>query len=208
MKMPFFTLFVLFVIWFTIKLKLSYKENRKSKEAFIERETAANNTRKQSLNDLDYITIPLSKLPFYDETDKEISQIQETIKSLSNKKIVNLTGISNTDLKLTYGAANLNDLTEFDRNFTELARTLNKWGKLLYENNRISDARTVLEFAVSAKTDISGTYTLLADIYSSTGDESHIHELINEANKLESLTKNSIIRKLNDVLHQSGHNFE
>lgn len=208
MKMPFFTLFVLFVIWFTIKLKLSYKENRKSKEAFIERETAANNTRKQSLDDLDYITIPLSKLPFYDETDKEISQIQETIKSLSNKKIVNLTGISNTDLKLTYGAANLNDLTEFDRNFTELARTLNKWGKLLYENNRISDARTVLEFAVSAKTDISGTYTLLADIYSSTGDESHIHELINEANKLESLTKNSIIRKLNDVLHQSGHNFE
>lgn len=208
MKMPFFTLFVLFVIWFTIKLKLSYKENRKSKEAFIERETAANNTRKQSLDDLDYITIPLSKLPFYDETDKEISQIQETIKSLSNKKIVNLTGISNTDLKLTYGAANLNDLTEFDRNFTELARTLNKWGKLLYENNCVNDARTVLEFAVAAKTDISGTYTLLADIYSSTGDESHIHELINEANKLESLTKNSIIRKLNDVLHQSGHNFE
>lgn len=206
--MPFFTLFVLFVIWFTIKLKLSYKENRKSKEAFIERETAANNTRKQSLDDLDYITIPLSKLPFYDETDKEISQIQETIKSLSNKKIVNLTGISNTDLKLNYGAANLNDLTEFDRNFTELARTLNKWGKLLYENNRISDARTVLEFAVSTKADISGTYTLLADIYMSTGNENHIHELIDAANKLESLTKNSIVRKLNDVLLQSGHNFE
>ncbi len=208
MKMPFFTIMVVFVIWFTIKLKMSDKENAKSKEDFLERENNANLTRKKSLDSLNYITIPLDRLPFCEETDKEILEFQEKVKILSTKKIVNLTGISNTDLKLEYGAANLNDLTEYDKNFTDLARTLYLWGKALYAKKQFDDSKCILEFAVSQKSDVGDIYVILADIYKQTNNTRKIYNLIDTAKELDSLTKNSIIRKLNGVLTQCGHTAE
>ena len=46
------------------------------------------------------------------------------LNSLKDEQIVNFTGISNTDLKLSFGAANLPTLSRFDQNYTLLARAL------------------------------------------------------------------------------------
>ena len=105
--------------------------------------------------------------------------------------------MSNTDLKLEYGAANLNLLSEYDRNYTELVRTLYLWGKVLYDNNKISEAKQVLEYAVSINCDISQIYFILADIYVECHETGSIYNLIKKANGLNSLLKNSIVNKLN-----------
>lgn len=179
---------------------MSYRKEKQIKETFLENEVSANQTRKKSLDDLDYITIPLNKLPFCSNASDEILAIQETVKSLSEKKIVNLTGISNTDLKQEYGAANLERLMEYDKNFTDLSRTLYTWGEALYNNGSVNDAVTVLEFAVECKSDISKIYILLANIYSETSEKSKINELIESAGSLNSLMKNPIIRSLEKII--------
>ncbi|MFR4338210.1 MAG: hypothetical protein ACLT33_09390 [Lachnospira pectinoschiza] len=57
-----------------------------------------------------------------------------TITGLKDKKILNLP-ISNTELKLSYGAANLTEFTEYDDNFTTLIKAPASLGHALIDNN-------------------------------------------------------------------------
>lgn len=169
-------------------------------EAFWERENEANSVRRKPLDNLDYITIPIDLLPMLkNTTDELLLEDQEKIISLSQKTIVNLTGISNTDLKLEYGAPNLTILTEYDQNFILLARTLNSWGHRLYELGMIEEAKTVLEFGISCKTDVRTHYILLANIYKEEFHPEKIDSLIETADSLNSLMRNPIITALQEI---------
>ena len=113
------------------------KIEQKKNEAFWEKERQANNTRKQDISDLPYIDLAKAALPYdTDESDIEIRAAREGIKKMADAKILKLTGISNTDLKLAYGAANLNFLSACDENYSRLVRLLNKWGRLLFEKGK------------------------------------------------------------------------
>ncbi len=184
-------------LFILIFMKQTNKHVKLDVDSFWEREKLANSTRKQPLDSLSYITIPLDSLPFTEISDNDkILECQNEIRALADKKIVNLTGISNTDLKLQYGVANLQTLTDYDQNFTLLARTLHTWGKELYSSNQIDAARTVLELSVSYKSDIKGCYLLLADIYSNNGEYDKIDSLIETVYSLNTMMKDSIISEL------------
>lgn len=190
-------LVAIFIIWLHYKLKKATPNDN----AFWEREAIANSTRKKSLDDLHYITIPENSLPFFYNFDKKLDEIQEHVKELAKKPIVNLTGISNTDLKLAYGAANLETLSEYDENFTDLARTLYAWAERFYELGLMDDAIAVLEFGVnSCKTDIYNHYVLLGRLYVDTGHQEKITDLINIAKELNSLNRDKIMEALEDFI--------
>ncbi|MGN1203737.1 MAG: hypothetical protein ACI4SA_01665 [Lachnospiraceae bacterium] len=168
---------------------------KKMKEAFWKREEEANHTRKKPLNDLPYITIPLHSLPLTGDPDtEEIREYRESIKALASCKIVNFTGYTNTDLKLTYGTANITLLSEYDQNYTFLVSTLQKWAEALYREGAIAECRQVLEYAVSIGTDVSHTYYLLADLYDDSGDSLLKEDLIKKASAINS-TQGSIIAR-------------
>ena len=101
-------------------------------------------------------------------------QCVDILKTLSTQPIVNLTGYSNTDLKLEYGTANITALSDYDQNYTVLVRTLQKWADLLWDNGFVSQAAAIMEFAVSTKTDISRTYYRLAEYYCANGQKDKI----------------------------------
>jgi len=178
------------------------KNTYAQKEAdFWEKERAANSVRRKPLDDLKYLTIPLDSLPVSLHTDNDIIRsCIDTIGELSKSPVVNLTGISNTDLKLKYGAPNINLLSLYDQRYTLLASTLQKWADALMELNETDAARTVLEYAVSTGTDVSGTYKMLASIYDHNGDKEAIRNLIPVAESLNTPLKDSIVRSLNDYL--------
>lgn len=179
--------------------KKSQKKNVKEAKTFWEKEALANSSRKKPLDNLDYIEIPLDSLPFNILADDErIVEYHSTLFALHDQKIVNLTGITNTNLKLEYGAANLNVLSAYDQNYTSLVLTLQKWADILYQNGYIAEARTILEFAISTKTDIGRTYSLLAQIYKDRGNSYKISELISTAESLHSLRSASIVRTLQE----------
>lgn len=199
MLFPFLTIFIIFILWMHIKLKLSDNKQQKATRLFWEKEQEANHTRRQSLDSLHYITIPLNQLPFLDNPSETVAVLQNKIMQLADKKIANLSHLSNTDLKLTYGAANLDTLSEMDANCTELFLTIYHWGQALYEEELIDEARTVLEFGVACKTDISKHYTLLAEIYKQKNMPEKVRDLVKIAETLDTLMKSSLLKSLNEI---------
>lgn len=179
------------------------KDSKKpnGQQTFWERERLANLAPTKSLKDLDYITIPEDKLPFGALKDhKEIEHMEYTIHNLSKdtRKIVNLTGITNTDLKLEYGAANITKLMEYDASYITLIKTLQEWADVLYEEGLYKEIVSMLEFSVSTKCDISETYHMLCDIYknhlglSEAEARDKIKALQPYAAELRSMNKDSI----------------
>lgn len=181
-----------------LKNRASKNEENQSKQ-FWKAEHDANSVRKMDLSNLPYIHIDTEKLPFKETTDPKLLEIQATMKDLSTKKIVNLVGQSNTDLKAAYGPANLDALSAYDANFTELIRTLSNWGTYLYEQGQLQDARVVLEYGILCKTDIKNNYVLLAKIYHKNNEISKITALMKQAETLQTLMKSSILSALKEI---------
>lgn len=205
MKFPFFASFIVFCGWLSYEIHKHRNMENNSMEEFWKKEEEANNTRRKSLDGLSYITIPFESLPMdLLADDPVIREYHETLHALAEGPIVNLTGISNTDLKLTYGAPNIKLLSLYDQRYTTLVRTLQNLGEALYEHGYSKEARTVLEFAVSTHTDISATYRLLSVIYTKDGQSDKIKDLLPIAEALNSVLKNSIVRMLNDIIDQTA----
>ena len=127
---------------------------------------------------------------------EEIESFLRDLKDLSAYKIVNLTGFTNTDLKLEYGTANINILSDYDFHYTKLVTILQKLAELLHENSNDADAIHVLEFAVSTGTDVSKSYYLLAKLYHDAGTPEKITNLINQAQSIRSMLKDTIVQNL------------
>ena len=161
-----------------------------------EKEQLANRTRKQDISNLDYIQIPLHTFPIGTYTDNKLAELEQSLQTLSSRKILNLSGISNTDLKLQYGAANLNILSDCDTNFTTLARTLSAYGEQLAALGHWQDAVKVLEFGIDCKTDVSKNYTLLGSLYRDHGEPEKLKELTDIVRNSDMLLKDSILKQL------------
>lgn len=200
MRFPFFASFIVFCIWLGYELHKRRTIEKKANDDFWQREADANNTRRKPLDKLDYIQIPFDKLPVDTlPSDPVVTDCLNTLQELSSDPIVNLTGISNTDLKLQYGAPNIDLLSQYDQRYTILARTLQTWANTLYEKGYSDEARQILEFAIHTRTDISASYKLLAAIYQEKGTPELIKSLIPIAENLNSPLKKHILQHLNEL---------
>lgn len=195
----FFIIFVIFVLWLQYEIRKSKRLSRKNHDTFWNKENESNLVRRGDISSLDYITIPLNNLPMSDREDATINSYRDTILKLSNQKILNLTGLTNVDLKLKYGVANLNTLSEYDNNYTTLVSMLHKWGERLYTHGFVSDAASVLEFAVACFTDASNTYKLLTKIYKEQKASDKFSVLIELIPNTKVLHKDKLINELNAI---------
>lgn len=206
--MMFHTFYYVLIGWTLIFIVVvsykRFKANLKNQEAeskFWKRENDANLTRKQDISQLDYVDFSGVSLPFALFEDDLLKECENQVLTLKDKKILNLTGLSNTDLKMKYGPANLPLLTQYDQNFTLLVRTLNTWGKRLHELSHTQEAISVLAFAASIGSDIKATWSLLAELYAANGDTARIQELKNSAAGLNSLMREPILTMLEGYLN-------
>ncbi len=202
----FATFFIIMIVigWYAYERGKATRKARQISENFWALEQKANSTRKKPMDDLTKISIPLERLPLEEHPSLAAKEYQELLVNLSTMDIINLTGISNTDLKLSYGAPNFPYLSQCDQNFTELVRCLNQWAKTLLAENKPSQAQTVLEYAVSIHSDISTTYDMLAKLYIEQKASDKILKLIDIAEQLETLLKPQIVKKLEEAYVLSG----
>lgn len=125
---PIFGLFLIFVAWQAYERNKSTKQSKAASDDFWTRESEANSIRKANLDNENYITLTDDMLienlwPDY-AVDEELSRCSEILKTLMNKRILNLAGMTTTDIKLKYGVANLNELSTYDDNYTLMVQTL------------------------------------------------------------------------------------
>lgn len=205
MRFPILASLIILILVFSRLMRKNNRLKEKEEMSFWELEEKANSTRRKPLDGLDYIRIPLSGLPVDSlPEDEAAADCVDLLRSLSEQKIVNLTGFTNTELKLEYGAANISCLMQYDQNYTLLVSTLQKWADCLYAAGCFRAAQTVLEFAVSTRTDVSKTYYMLAQIYNTDGEPEKIRELIGIAESLRSVSRGPIVRKLRESYPQIG----
>lgn len=145
---PFLAIFVIFCLTLTFYIRKNDTAQQKVQDEFWEKERASNAVRKKDISKLDYITIPLDKIPVKLETSTE-----KAIFELAKKPMLNFVGISNTDLKLKYGTANLEILTEYENNFLDFVSLLPDYTTELIEAGEKDAARMLLEFAVNVNAD-------------------------------------------------------
>lgn len=188
----------------SIAIAVNIRKNKKTQAAieqdFWARERAANSTRRKSLDDLEYIRLPMERFPMtlLAEVPK-VEDYKQIILTLKDLPIVNFTGISNTELKLRYGAPNIDLLAQYDQNYTLLVRTIQQWAQALYDAGYVEEACQMLEFSVSTGTDISGTYRLLCRIYQEQNTPEKIGSLYPVAEVLNSAMQKTIVRILQEA---------
>lgn len=211
MKFPIFaSALLIFCIGLAIIMSLSKKKEQKIKQAYENREREADETRAKPLDDLQYIVIPDEVMNIFRQENGEFLEIVEgmpksmadgiqSMMHLSTAKIVNLNNISNTDLKLTYGAANLNKLSEFDQNYVLLCRTLLEVGEYFVSLDNKDTAKLLYEYAVCSGSDSMATYKNLCDIYKEEQDATKINFLISNVSLLTGITKGPILKYLNEA---------
>lgn len=186
---------------------LIFYENKKHKreadrkaDEFWTRENQSNSVRRQDISQLDYISIPFDELPFVQTDDGEINACQKELLALKGVKMLNLTGISNTDLKLQYGVANLPQLSECDEACTRMFRVIANLGFHLSRKGYHEEAVAFLEYGISAGSDISRNYYVLADEYILAERYDRLNELIANAEKITSPMGPVILRELKSRL--------
>ena len=109
-----FLLVIIFIAANTFRTKQRQKELF---DHFLQKENEANQTRRQSLDTLSYIDVPLERFPLGRYEAEIFSSYETSLCTLSQTKMLNLNGQTNTDLKLKYGVANLDTLLEYEKNF-------------------------------------------------------------------------------------------
>lgn len=210
MSLKFLASLIIFIVFVYTIIIVAWSSRRQraiaeqKEQEFWDREKRANSVRKKSLDGLDYVKIPLDKLPMNMLPDNEKArEYEELITYLSTQPVVNLTGFTNTDLKLEYGTANITPLSQYDQNYTTLVRTLQQWAELLLKADLTAEAEIVLAYAISIGTDVSHTYYALAQIYASRAEYERIAGLIRRAETLRSALSKSIVRTLQESYPQA-----
>lgn len=191
---PFLAIFITFCLVLAYYIRKSDTNQQKVQDEFWEKERLANTIRKKDISKLDYITIPFEKIPVKLDTSTE-----KKLFELKDKPMLNLTGISNTDLKLLYGTANITILSEYDTNFMEFVSLLPEYTLELQNAGHSDTAQMLLEFAVSCNADSRKIYEQLASIYQQQNQPDKIKQLYEASDRLPELTKKAIQNMLSSI---------
>ena len=194
--------FILFIIWVNVKTKRGTENNSKWDTAYWEKERKANAVRRKDISNLDYIIISEDELPFSDTAEGEEKYRQDEVRRALSCKSLNLSGMSNADIKLKYGTANFPELSMYDQNYILLIRNLGLWGSYLHKNCEGQDSRAkiILERAVSLGSDIKDTYVSLTEIYLAEHHPEKVQELIRHVEDSDFDLKTSLLRTLHELL--------
>ena len=210
MPFPFLIAVIIFLFVLHHNLNKGKKIEKKQEDSYWKKEYEANTTRKQPLDDLTFIDFkpdeffPLKLLEQDEVSDflssyPQVKDILPRFVSLSGRKITNLSGFSNTDLKFKYGIANFNLLTEYDENYLELISLLHQYGNAYYQTEYLSQALAIFEYAISIGSDIADTFLSAARIYQLNQDKDGLNNLYNRAESLPEARKNLILGKLKEI---------
>ena len=190
-------LIIIFILWLQYEIRKRKKTSQKSLELFWQKEHASNSTRRKDISGLDYLCVTLDQLPLEDHEDDTVNSYRDTVIKLSERKMINLSGRTNTELKFEYGVANFNLLSSYDNNYTAFVSMLQKWASRLKDRGSLSEAQKVLEFSIfTCHTDVTGAYRILAEIYHNQNNSEKINTIIESLQNTKIKDKEQLIEEL------------
>lgn len=197
---PFFTLFMIFIVVLWARHKMIDKQTEEVEKNFWDKERDANATPAVDISSLQFIKVPLDRFPLHSTDNPEINSIEDKIVELSTHRLLNLTGKTNTELKATYGVPNFEEMTKIGEDFDALTILLNDYAQKLINAEMLTETISVLEFAVAIKTDTAKTYKMLADCYSQKGNTQKLEILRDQVDKSNLVLKPAILEHIDKLI--------
>ncbi len=185
---PAFTFLIItvtFFVWLRLKMKKGYDEYKvlkKKNEDYFREDSLANDTRRTDIDESLFISLPLENLPL------EKSSKKDEILKFKDAKMLHIGNMTNKELKLKYGLANLEVIAMYEEAYQRLCRLLSDYAKQLYEEGSYDDCELILRAVVKNGSDLSAPYFLLGDVCVKNSKKLHT-----EIDELTALVKNTSI---------------
>ncbi|MBR1737967.1 MAG: hypothetical protein IJ736_13315 [Firmicutes bacterium] len=206
-NIPYFMIaFFLLTLAVQIMVRRSNNGFDQMTKEFAQREIEANNTRIKGIDESLFVTPDISGLPFkeYEETEenKRIIKKQNAVSKKSAFKMIRFPEVmTNTDIKLHYGANNFDMLLMYEEHYNGYIRALLEWGEELIKMGMNDDAAKVLQNAVDFYSDIGKTYTLLAKIYYDKNDREALKKLASCAKCSRLKLKDKTVKEIEGYIY-------
>ena len=155
-------------------------------DAVVEAERRANAARRRDIDPELFITPDIDALPFKEYGQKpEYEPVRfaaaEAKEMSALPMIKTAKDMTNNDIKLKFGVANLEDVAIMEENYNYFIAAMLKWAEELIALREYADAETVLKETVRIGSDFSKSYTLLADVYAAVNDRTALCALYDAA---------------------------
>ena len=196
-----FICFLIFCAWLNYEKNKSHKKQKRNSQKFWDREEKANHTRNKDICHRPMFSPAKSRIPMPASTDENVTYYQNRVCASLEQPMMDLSGYTNTDLKLAYGTGNFNTLSEYDRNFNDFLMNMTNLGKAYFSAGYFADAAAVYKLCIESGSCRHSDYKALAETYTAMGTPGKISELISEAETSELPRKASLIRQLRSIQH-------
>ena len=197
--LPLIVLILIFWMLLRIANRKAAKDAQDVTTKMLNEDHLANSVRTKEIEQSRFFVPDLSKLPvrkFADGQEGSVTaQRQAKAVELGGKKMLHITGMSNVDLKKAFGAAQLDAIANYEENFSKYMHAMRFWAEALITAGKTAEAQQVLEASVTAGSELSQTYTLLADIYAQAGDFDSLTKLRDSLQKRTNMPGKGIAEK-------------
>lgn len=191
-----FVCFIIFCAWLHYEKRKADRKRKKASNAFWEREEQSNHTRNKDISGLPMFRPDVSRIPMPETADENAIYYQGKVQNATGLPMMDLSGYTNTDLKLAYGTGNFNTLSEYDQNFNDFLMDMSNLGKSYFAAGLLQEAADVYTYCLDSGSDKSTDYEALAKIWSAMGTPEKISGLITEAERSGLPRKASLARRL------------
>jgi hypothetical protein len=171
---------------------------------FLDAEREADFARRKDLSPDDYLKVDVNILPVREypdspEYNRVTARQNNVIESARLPMICDVRKLSNRELKLKYGMANLDTIVTYEENYDRFIHNLLEWSEALISLGVPADAAAVLEAAIGYRCDRSHAYTTLADM---TTERDKLVLLCEKAQS--ALSGSALERTLAHINHKKG----
>lgn len=200
------------VITIVLLIKIFIKNNTTGYDEivsqFLEQEKKANSSFKnfEQLN-LEYISANKDILPFKqynlidDKHIKLVAKKQQQVEKKISLDMVRLPiNMSNNELKIKYGANNFEKITILETRFNNYTRALFEWAQALYNIGQVDDCIKILQECINIKSDITGVYLLMSEIFFQNKNLEGLENLINKIECYNLTLKEKILEDLKEKI--------
>lgn len=196
MLFPFLAVFIVLALFLAYRYRLGNKQQQAETDSFWERERRADATLAKDISHLEYLSVPLEQFPIGQNRDEAICALEDRIQNDACLPMLNLTNMSNTDLKEAYGVPNLSHMQEVGENYNRFSILLKDYAAALIALGQYQNALPVLEYAAGTKSDISQIYKMLGDCYANCHQAHKIPYLMDQVRGMHLILESSILSHL------------
>ena len=195
MAFPCLAVFITFCLILFFRYRYLDEKRLSQEQDFFDRERQASTTIGK-ISESDYEVIPLSKFPFNLCEDPSMLEMENEIQALSKEKLLDLTGISNTDVKLKYGVNHFDEAVAAGEKYDELLGLLVKYAIGLDDHGFSSESSVMLEYLIDQDCDIKAAWIALGKFYATNSSFDKLTDLYNKVDSSKLTIKNATKEQL------------